>query len=77
MKVKYYKKLLNVYILTLVQIILQEGNRDEMRWAYGIHETRNKRVSSTWQYQEVRSSKNYYNKSKEITTKKHNKNDAK
>jgi hypothetical protein len=28
-KGKYYKKLLNVYILTLVQIKLQERNRDE------------------------------------------------
>jgi hypothetical protein len=33
MKEKYYKKLLSVYILTLVQIRLQERNRDEsMMW---------------------------------------------
>ena len=36
-----------------------------------------KGVSSTWQYQEVKTSKNYYNKSKEITTKNIAKNDAK
>jgi hypothetical protein len=43
---------------------------------YGMHETWNGGVSSTWQYQENKVSKSYYNKGKEITTK-HSKNDAK
>jgi hypothetical protein len=52
-----------------------QGNKEEMGDRM-LKKTWNKRVSSTWQHQEIKARKYHYNKSKKNTTK-HGKNSAK